>query len=103
MTERELAFFLIGFCSGTIISMLSYMTQRALMRRAQQIRQREALAQEKAQQLREKLADSAGRNNWQLDVDAVYATLFSEDGFDSREGTSTQPRESWRVADDAEP
>jgi TorA maturation chaperone TorD len=103
VTERELAFFLIGFCSGVIVSMLSYMTQRALLHRAQQIQQREALVQERAQQLREKLADSTGRSNWQLDVEAIYTSLFSEDGFDPGDGKGNQPREGWRVADDAEP
>ena len=103
MTERELAFFLIGFCSGVIVSLLSYMTQRALMRRAQRIEQREALVQERAQQLREKLAASTGRSNWQLDVEAIYTALFSEDGFEPGDGAGTQPRESRRVAGDAKP
>jgi hypothetical protein len=81
VTDREIAYLIIGVAIGLIGCAVYALVQRAMARRAEQLRHKESLSQRRARQLRSKLEDITGRDDWELDVETIYSKLFSENGF----------------------
>lgn len=88
MTTSELAFLIIGIATGVtacvIVGLLRRRVQRVLALRNAQIRHSEELAEKRARHLRSRTEQATGKNGWELDVETVYAALFSENGFDDQ-------------------
>jgi hypothetical protein len=88
LTNGEVFFLIIGIVFGAatcgIAVLLGRHVQRAIAHRSAQQRHKENLAQKRARHLRSRTRQATGKNGWELDVQTVYAALFSENGFDDQ-------------------
>jgi hypothetical protein len=88
LTNGEVFFLIIGFFLGAatcgIVVLLGRHIQRTIAHRSAQLRHSENLAQKRARHLRSRTERATGKNGWELDVETVYAALFSENGFDDQ-------------------
>jgi hypothetical protein len=83
VTERELALVLMGICVGALVCLARATLRRRSLIRAEQARQQEAIAQKRAQELRQRLACATNKQEWRLDEETAFSGLFSENGFKS--------------------
>ena len=88
MIPNELVFLIIGIVIGVganvLVGLLRRHLQHALAIRKRQVRYEEDLAQKRSRQLRSRVEQSMGKNGWELDIETVYAALFSENGFNDK-------------------
>jgi hypothetical protein len=93
VTEREFLFLLIGAGLGYMGRWFTVWMRHGVALRAKQAQQREVEAERRAQMLREKLADATGRDNGLADEEAVFAALFSENGYERLIGEDVEEEE----------
>jgi len=88
LTPNELAFLIIGIAIGVTTCVFAGLLRRrlrhALALRKHHIRHEEDLAEKRARHLRSRVEQATGKNGRELDVETIYAALFSENGFNEQ-------------------
>jgi hypothetical protein len=93
VTERELALLAIGIAIGIAGSVFVVSLRRALALRDGQHKHEHDLAQRRARQLKTRAHEATGKDGLDLDLEAVYSGLLSENGFEgeSMEDSPLEP------------